>query len=340
MASFQSKLRDLSQRMFSRKEPLSPESKIIALRQREDQQAQRRRYHGPAQIAPVTIGAMSAEWVRPPKAEGHRVVLYLHGGGYCFGSRDTHRSLVAQLCQAAEARGLVIDYRLAPEHPFPAALDDAVSAYRWLLGQGISPSGIALAGDSAGGGLAIATTMALRDGGAPLPRAIVTMSPWTDLALTGWTVLTNAGKDPNDSWETLAVCARHYLKNTLPTNPFASPFYGNFRGLPPLLLHAGSDELLRDDATRVAEKAEAAGVDVSCEIWAGMHHVFQMGLGLPEAQGSLERIGSFIKSRVPATSLARAADKSGRTGLFRRAERPVAKEPAVPAEPAPSVRAS
>ncbi len=300
-------------RMYLRsksRRPLSPDAKIIAMRQEEDKQAARKRYSGPAAIEEVTIGAMKGEWVRPPKAEGHRVVLYFHGGGYCFSSRDTHRPLVARLCQSAQARGFSIDYRLAPEHPFPAALDDAVSAYRWLLAQGVSPNGLVLAGDSAGGGLAIATAMALRDGGAPLPRAIVTLSPWTDLALTGWTILTNARVDTVSSWETLAICSRHYLKNTPPTNPFASPFYGNFRGLPPLLIHVGSDELLRDDATRVAEKAEAAGCDVSVEVWGGMPHVFQRFTKLPESRGSLDRIGSFIRSRTVApASEARPAEK-------------------------------
>jgi acetyl esterase/lipase len=253
---------------------------------------------------------MQAEWVKPPKADSNRVILYFHGGGYCFGSRETFRGMVAHLAIAAEARALLIDYRLAPEHPFPAALDDAVSAYRWLLGQGIAPSSIVLAGDSAGGGLAIATAMALRDGGAPLPRAIVTMSPWTDLALTGMSVLANQKRDAVLRWDALSLCARHYLRKTLPTNPFASPYYGNFKGLPPLLIHAGSEELLKDDATRIAEKAEAAGCEVSCEIWDGMPHAFQYFCDLKEAAGSLDRIGSFIRSRVPAPASAPAPGKT------------------------------
>jgi acetyl esterase/lipase len=316
MTSWQSKLTKLYLRQRGRR-PLTPDSKIIAIRQKEARIAARRRYKGPAEIVPVTIGTLKAEWVRPPKAEGHRVILYFHGGGYCFGSPAEHRHLVARLCESAQARGLSIDYRLAPEHPFPAALDDAVTAYRWLIAQGINPAGIILAGDSAGGGLAIATAMALRDGGAPLPRAIVTLSPWTDLALTGWTILTKAQADPSQSWETLAVCARHYLKNTAPTNPFASPLYGNFRGLPPLLIHVGSDEILRDDATRVAERAEAAGCDVSVEVWDGMPHVFQFYTRLPEARGSLDRIGSFIRSRTATPPDARATERGGLLSLRR-----------------------
>jgi epsilon-lactone hydrolase len=308
MPSWHGRLRSVLDRRF-RRYRLTPETKVIALRQQLDRLSQHRRYKGPADIAPVSIGGMPAEWIKPPKADSQRVVLYFHGGGYCLGSREIYRPMVAQLCTAAEARGLLIDYRLAPEHPFPAALDDAVSAYRWLLGQGIGPSGIVLAGDAAGGGLAIATAMALRDGGAPLPRAIVTLSPWADLAFTGLSMLTNAKRDTVLQWETLALCARHYLRKTLPTNPFASPLYGNFKGLPPLLIHAGSEELLKDDATRIAEKAEAAGCDVSCEIWDGMPHAFQYFCDLKEAAGSLDRIGSFIRSRVAATPAGSPAPK-------------------------------
>lgn len=316
MTSWQSKIARFYLRRHGRRQ-LTPDAKIIALRLQETRAAAKLRYKGPAEIVPVTIGGLKAEWVRPPKSEGHRVILYFHGGGYCFCSPETHRHLVARLCESAQARGLSIDYRLAPEHPFPGALDDAVTAYRWLLAQGINPAGIILAGDSAGGGLAIATAMALRDGGAPLPRAIVAMSPWTDLALTGWTILTNAQADSMQSWETLAVCARHYLKSTAPTNPFASPLYGNFHGLPPLLIHVGSEEILRDDATRVAERAEAAGCDVSVEVWAGMPHVFQLYTRLPEARGSLDRIGSFIRSRTATPPAPRTSEKSGLLSLRR-----------------------
>lgn len=302
MASWQGKFASFNLRRFYRLD-VTPDTKMIALRQKFDRTAARIKYRGKTEVTPISIGAMSAEWIRPQKCDPGRVVLYFHGGGYCIGSIESHRQLVIRLCEAAEARGLLIDYRLAPEHPFPAALDDAVTAYRWLLSQNQANTGIVLAGDSAGGGLAIATAMALRDGGAPLPRALVTLSPWTDLAMTGWTMATNAGKDPVLRWDNMNIFARHYLKNTNPTNPFVSPFYGNFKGLPPLLIHVGSTEILRDDATRVAEKAELAGVDVSCEVWDGMPHVFQGLPFLPESQGSLDRIGSFIRSRVPSSTV-------------------------------------
>ena len=303
MASWQGKFASYYLRRFYRLE-VQPDTMMLALRQKVDKLAAKIKYRGKTEVTPVSIGTMRAEWIRPQKCDPARVILYLHGGGYCIGSIESHRQLVMRLCEAAEARGLLIDYRLAPEHPFPAALDDAVTAYRWLLSQNQSNSGIVLAGDSAGGGLAIATAMALRDGGAPLPRALVTMSPWTDTAMTGWTMTTNARKDPVLNWETIHILARHYLKNTNPTNPFVSPLYGNFKGLPPLLIHVGSNEILRDDATRAAEKAELAGVDVSCEVWDGMPHVFQGLPFLPESQGSLDRIGSFIRSRVPSANVA------------------------------------
>lgn len=250
------------------------------------------------EITPVSLGTAKGEWVTPSTIESHRVILYFHGGGYCFGSAEARRPLVAQIAEAAGARALSIDYRLAPEHPFPAALDDAISAYRWLLGKGTSPQGIVLAGDSAGGGLALSACMALRDGGAPLPAAVVGLSPWTDLSMSGWSMLRKANSDPSVTYHTLAVCARHYLKSTNPTNPFASPLFGDFHNLPPLLIHVGRNEILLDDATRISDKADAAGINASVEVFDGMAHVFQQYANLPETKGSISRIGSFIASRT------------------------------------------
>lgn len=289
--------------------PLTADCEILTIRRKADEAAAKMRLPGSAEVVPATLdsagrqvasdSALTAEWIRPGGADPHRVILYFHGGGYCLGSRATHRSVAVRLCEASGARGLSVDYRLAPEHPFPAALDDAVSAYRWLLTHGVNPEGLVLAGDGAGGGLALSTAMALRDGGAPLPKALVLLSPWTDLALTGWTLLRNAESDSVLSWQTLAVCARHYLKATLPTHPFASPYFGRFEGLPPMLIQAGSAELLRDDATRVAEKAEAAGVDVNCEIWERMSHLFQLHGPKSEITGAMARAGSFVRAKTP-----------------------------------------
>ncbi|TNE41287.1 MAG: alpha/beta hydrolase [Alphaproteobacteria bacterium] len=258
-------------------------------------------------VIPIETGRTKAEWIEPPNAQQHRVILYLHGGGYCIGSPDTHRGLVARLCEQASARGLLVDYRLAPENKFPAAIEDALDAYQWLLGQGIDPKGIVIAGDSAGGGLAIATCMALRDASATQPAAIVAMSPWTDLALTGWSMLTLAKEDPFMTPEMLGLFARHYLQGKSPTQPLASPLYGDFRGLPPMMIHVGANEILRDDATRLTQKAEASGTDISVEVWDGMPHIFQIFNWLPESKGSLARFGSFIKTRTVAVPMRRAA---------------------------------
>ncbi len=308
-------------RHFARR-ALTPDSEIIAERAKADQAAEKHRFRGSAEIVPVTLdaagrqvaagGSLSAEWIRPKKADSHRVILYFHGGGFCLGSRATHRTVAVKLCESADARGLSVDYRLAPEHPFPAALDDAVSAYRWLLAQGISPESLVMAGDGAGGGLALSTAMALRDGGAPLPCALVLLSPWTDLAMTGWSLLTNGDKDIAQKLQTLAVSSRHYLKKTLPTHPFASPYFGRFDGLPPMMIQAGSEEILRDDATRVAEKAEAAGVDVNCEIWEGMSHLFQLHGRNSESKGAIARLGAFIRARTPPPKHVAVPRKSAR----------------------------
>ncbi len=258
-------------------------------------------------VIPVSTGRTEAEWIEPPSTQPHRVILFFHGGGYCTGSLDTHRNLLARLCEASSARGLSVDYRLAPESKFPAAVEDALDAYQWLLGQGIDPKGIVMAGDSSGGGLAIATAMALRDANAPQPAGIVAMSPWVDLAIAGWSALTHQRQDPALTLELLNVMSRHYLQGKSPTEPLASPLYGDFRGLPPILMHVGSNEVLKDDATRLAQAAEKAGVDVSIEVFDGMPHAFQLYSVLPEAKGSIARLGSFIKTRTIAIATSRKA---------------------------------
>lgn len=262
---------------------------------------------GNVKVTPIETGRTKAEWIEPANAQQHRVILYLHGGGYCTGSPETHRALVTRLCEASSARGLLVDYRLAPEHKFPAAIEDSLDAYQWLLGQGIDPKGMVIAGDSSGGGLAIATCMALRDANATQPAAIVAMSPWTDLALTGWSLLTLAKEDAYMTPAKLGLFARHYLQGKSPTQPLASPLYGDFRGLPPMMVHVGATEILRDDATRLTQKAEACGTDISVEVWDGMPHIFQFFNWLPEARGSIARLGSFIKTRTVAVPMRRAA---------------------------------
>ena len=310
MPSLRSKLLNLYLR-FTKGRSLHPDTPIIARRQQEDRAAKNPKIISDVEVTSVSLGSVKGEWVIPSTIESHRVILYFHGGGYCFGTAESRRALVARIAAAAGARALAIDYRLAPEHPFPAALDDAISAYRWLLGKGTSPQGIVLMGDSAGGGLALSACMALRDGGAPLPAAVVALSPWTDLSMSGWSILRKAKSDPTVTFRNLAVCARHYLKNTNPTNPFASPLFGDFHNLPPLLIHVGSKELLLDDATRISDKADAAGVNASVEVFDGMPHVFQRYASLSETKGSVSRIGSFIASRT--SQAVRGKDGAGST---------------------------
>jgi epsilon-lactone hydrolase len=247
----------------------------------------------------VTAGAAPAEWLRPPSARAGHVTLYLHGGGYVIGSPRSHRHLAAAIAGAAATDALLLDYRLAPEHPFPAAVDDAVAAYRWLLDQGILAEHIAVAGDSAGGGLTVATLLALRDAHLPRPAAGVCISPWVDLTCSGGSYQSKAGVDPIVRQAGVAEMARSYLGTTDPRSPLASPLFADLRGLPPLLIHVGSDEVLLDDAIGLAERAKAAGVDATLEQWDRMIHVWHWFLPmLDEAQTAVESIGGFIRART------------------------------------------
>src|SRR5580700_2171541 len=217
------------------------------------------RYDVPASIrvTPAQLGGVPGEWVEGPKS-GELVLLYLHGGGYFGCSAESHRPITAAFARQG-FRVLAPNYRLAPENPFPAAVDDAVAAYRGLLGAGYSPAQIVVAGDSAGGGLALSLLLELRDRGNPLPRGAALFSPWTDLAATGESILTNAKRCAMFHGPDIARSARYYLGEMDPRNPLASPLYGDLGGLPPLLIHVGADEVLRDDSTRLAERARAAG---------------------------------------------------------------------------------
>jgi acetyl esterase/lipase len=245
------------------------------------------------------IGDMDADWVTMPNSANGRVVLYLHGGGYVMGSRRTHRELAARIARDAAARVLVLEYRLAPEHPFPAAVDDATRAYRWLRKQGVAASSIAIAGDSAGGGLTLATLLALRDAGEALPACAVCLSPWTDLEGSGASAQPGGADDPMISVAALRDMGKLYAGADL-RNPLAAPLHGSYKGLPPLLIQVGTREILLDDSTRVADKARAAGVTVRLEIEEGAPHVWQAVPGLPEAVDAVKRIGAFVRERIPA----------------------------------------
>ncbi len=250
-------------------------------------------------IAAVDAGGVAAEWVEGPWSVGGATILYLHGGGYTVGSVRTHRALVARLGQAAGARGLTVDYRLGPEDPFPAAVEDALAAYRWLVREGVDPTRIVVAGDSAGGGLTLALLVALRDAGDALPAAGVCISPWTDLACTGESMSTRSAADPMVQRDGLLPMAAAYLAGRDPRTPLASPLYADLRGLPPLLIHVGTAETLLDDATRVAERARAAGVVVDLEVWDDMIHVWHAFAPLlPEADEAVGRVGAWVRGRL------------------------------------------
>jgi len=247
----------------------------------------------------VNAGGVDAEWVCAPGAANDRFVLYLHGGGYVIGSVKTHRDLMARLSRAAKARVLGLNYRLAPEHPFPAAVDDAVAGYKWLLAQGAKPGRIAIAGDSAGGGLAAATLVAIRDAKLPTPAAGVLLSPWVDLEGIGESMTTRAKVDPVVQKEGLAGMAQAYLQGQNARTPLAAPLYADLKGLPPLLIQVGDAETLLDDSKRLDGRAKAAGVSTKLEVWPEMIHVWQLFASfLPEGQQAIEGIGKFVIERT------------------------------------------
>ncbi len=248
---------------------------------------------------PVDAGGVPGEWITTPEAAHERAIYYLHGGGYTLGSINTHREMISRLSRAAGARALAIDYRLAPENPFPAAVEDSTAAYRWLLSTGVDPARLVIAGDSAGGGLTVATLVALRDAGEPLPAAAVCLSPLVDMEGLGESMTTRAEADPMIQREPLLQHAKAYLGDVHPHTPLAAPLYAALGGLPPLLIQVGTAETLLDDATRLAERAKSAGVDVELEVWDDMIHVWQFFAAmLPEGQQAIDRIGEFIRKHA------------------------------------------
>lgn len=245
---------------------------------------------------PAAADGVPVEWIIPAGA-GRGVLLYLHGGAYAMGSLTSHRELVARLAQAGGMRALAVAYRLAPEDPYPAALHDALAAYRWLRGQGTAAAQIVVAGDSAGGGLALAALLALRAEGEQLPGTAVLLSPWTDLALTGESVQSKAAVDPILTPAGLARFAALYAGAHPLDEPLISPHYAELHGLPPLLIQAGTHEILLDDARRLAASARAAGVPATLQTWEGLFHVFQMVSFLPETREALAQFAAFVAAR-------------------------------------------
>jgi len=245
------------------------------------------------------IAGVDVDWLRPKNARKDKVLFYLHGGAYVIGSPRTHRQLVSHTARAAGVVAVLPDYRLAPEHPFPAAIDDAVAVYRGLLESGFKPEDIIISGDSAGGGLSVATMLALRHAGLPMPAAAVLLSPFLDVTGSGESATTRADRDPWFDVADLHVVARYYCPDESEwNNPLVSPVFANVAGLPPMLIHVGDDEILLSDATRLAEKLAAEGIEVELEVWPHMWHVFQMFIGkMPESRAAVRKIASYIKKR-------------------------------------------
>lgn len=248
-------------------------------------------------VPAFTIDDMQAEWVGDPHSD--TVLLYLHGGGYMLGSINTHRSMATRLCRFAGIRGLIIDYRLAPENPFPAAIDDAEKAYDFLIHKGVAADKILLAGDSAGGGLSLALLQRLRDNDKALPKAVALMSPWTDLTLSGKAVVERAERDPMIDATRMPEAVEYYCANHDKTNPLISPVFADLTGFPPLFVQVGTEEVLFDDSTRLVENAKKANVEAELQVWEGMPHVHQIAHAIvPESKAALRDMAGFFRRKT------------------------------------------
>ena len=247
----------------------------------------------------IDAAGVPCQWITAPDVPQDRLIIYLHGGAYAACSPTTHQDLISRLSRASGAAALGVDYRLAPEDPFPAAVDDSVATYNWALGHGFEPSNIVLAGDSAGGGLVLSVLLAARDAGTPLPAAGVCFSPWVDLECSGESMAANDHLDDFIKFGGLSARAESYLGGADPKNPLASALFADLRGLPPLLVHVGAAETLLDDSTPLAALAKKAGVDLTLKIWDDMVHVWQAFASiLPEGQQSIEETGTFIREKL------------------------------------------
>lgn len=313
MPSWQARIASFYLRNFIKRRPLNNETANVQyLRDKLTTPPFLRKLlaSGTTNIRQVEESGTRGEWVINT-SQPLNVVYYLHGGGYIACSPATHRPFTAALSHAAQAKVFALDYRLAPEHRFPAAVEDALAGYRWLLQQGVEPQSIVIGGDSAGGGLTMATLVALRDEKLPLPRAAFCLSPWTDLAVTGNSLTTNDDDDPMFFGDSIRQAAPIYLGQTAANHSLASPLYADLTGLPPLLLYVSDTEVLLDDSVRLAERARAHGVSVDLRVWEDLPHVWPIfiGLRLPEAREALIEIAQFIRFSAQAqpTQAARAS---------------------------------
>jgi len=246
-------------------------------------------------FTPGQLGPVSGEWVGA--GERTRTMLYFHGGGFVAGTPQSHRPLIGRLVEASGVGAFSVQYRLAPDCPFPAALRDGLDAYRALLAKGVPGGRVILAGDEAGGGLAFAVALAARNAQLAMPGGLIALSPWADLSLSGASLLSNRKTDPLLDWETLFLAAHAVLRKANPCDPYASPGWGNLKGFPPVMVHAGAQEVLRDDASRLGDRCAEAGVPVSVEIYDGMGHLFQLLSPGKDASASLTRLAQFVRAK-------------------------------------------
>ena len=250
-------------------------------------------------VKQITVENIIAEWLQPVVTINDRVVLYLHGGAYTMGSCTTHRALASRIAKSGNTPVLLPEFRLAPEFPFPAALEDCLGVYRWVIERGISHRKIVIAGDSSGGGLAIALTALLKNKNIPLPAAVICLSPWVDLELTGESITTNAAIDPICKLEESKYHANQYTCKHNARNPLISPIYTDMHEFPPMLIQAGDREILLSDAVRLTERARKDGVEAELEVWDGMWHVWHLLAGyVPEGQRAINKIGAFIHKHL------------------------------------------
>lgn len=301
MASWQARLYSLFLRAYLKRRPTGDEAAFVKFVRRKFDPPQFLRQPIPpsAQINAVAANEVRGEWVTVRDTAAQHTIYFLHGGGYILGSPELYRPFTATLAKAAQAKVFALAYRLAPEHRFPAAVDDAVAGYRWLLAQGVHPANLLLVGDSAGGGLTLATLVRLRAEGVPLPAAAVLFSPWTDLAGTGKSLQANEVTDALFYADTLKWYAPAYLGKTSALEALASPLYADLQGLPPLLLFVSKSECLLDDSLRLAAKARAAGVSMDVQAWDGLPHVWPVLVTLlPEARAALQLTVQFMQRHL------------------------------------------
>ena len=253
---------------------------------------------------PDKIGNMKVEWIEPAGADTSKILLYFHGGGYCAGSINTHRAVVSKIVGNAGIKALMIEYRLAPENKYPAAIEDAAEAYQYLLDHGYTPEDVSFGGDSAGGGLTICTLLYLRDKNIPLPKCAIALSPWLDLTMKGASFTGNKDIDPMLIAEALPVWSKAYIGDADPQTAYISPVYSNLHGLPPTYIQVGEEEILLDDSTRFFEAAKRDGVDVTMDIYPAMFHVFNAWWQvLPTARGANMKLGLFLSTRLKISEL-------------------------------------